>query len=131
LFGCIILFLRFLPLLIFVLLCRSLVVGLITLRRSYSSGLDFGPWKRLYLEKGDDLISLISTWLYISNECKLSSELSFLYSFVINSFDEQGIRGVGWSWSWIGWFFNLIWFLMLSQFLLSWQLDLICWLYCN
>jgi hypothetical protein len=79
--------------------------------------LDFGPWKRLYLKKGDDLLSFISTWLCISNE----HQLSYKYSFFMNSFDGQGIRGIGWSWSSIGWFFIFIWFLMLSQFLSSWQ----------
>jgi hypothetical protein len=57
--------------------------------------LDFGPWKRLYLKKGDDLLSFISTWLCISNE----HQLSYKYSFFMNSFDGQGIRGIGWSWS--------------------------------
>lgn len=116
------LFLWFLPLAIFMLFCRSLVTGLITLPHSCSWGLDFGPWKRLYLKKGDDLLSLTSTWLYHSNKCQFSSELGFLYSYVMNSFDWQGFRGIGWSWSWIGWVLTFIWFLMLSHFLSSsWQ----------
>lgn len=114
-------FLWFLPLVIFMLLCRFLVIGLIILQRSCSWDLDFGPWKRLYLKEGEDLLSPKSTWLYISNEHQLSSELGFLYSIVMNLFDGQGIRGIGWSWSSIGWFFTFIWFPMLNQLLSSWQ----------
>lgn len=67
-------FLWFLPLVIFMLLCRSRVIGLIILQHSCSWDLDFGHWKRLYLKEGEDLLSLKSTWLNISNVHQLSSE---------------------------------------------------------
>jgi hypothetical protein len=81
--------------------------------------LGFGLWslKEAIFEEGWWFTILHINLITHFNEHQLPSK----YSFVMNSFDGQGIRGIGWSWSSVGWFFIFIWFLMLSQFLSSWQ----------